>query len=149
MLNGGHTGAINRIHCGDKRRWAVSIREQPVVCVWKAVTLFSSFCISECSCILSQSGQNFTTYFWKHVKELFVKLLTSDWSAQLSENSYGAQSLFCAKHELPTEESYTTLTATALQLSSSRWNLKCLLIRQQAFHSSVYEYLKSGPLPLQ
>lgn len=74
------------------------------------------FLLGLCSCILSQSGQNFATYFWKYTKDLFVKPLTSDWSAQHSENSHGIQSLFCAKHELPTEENYTALTETALQL---------------------------------
>lgn len=42
------------------------------------------------------------------MKEPFVKPYTSDRSAQPPENSYSVQSVFCAKHELPTEENCTT-----------------------------------------
>lgn len=105
----------------------------------------SSFLVSEYSCILSRSGQNSIAYFWQHVKELVVKPSASDWPAHLFENLYSIQSLFCAKYEL-TAEDYIALTATALQLSCSRGNFKSLQV-SQVFHSSVYKYLKSSPLP--
>lgn len=130
LLNRGCSGVINRTHVGNKWCWAAHIKEQPVVpwdrsqwCIPGMQSLSSSFWVSEHSCILSQSGQNFTAYFWQHVKELVVKPLKSDWSAQFSENLYSIQSLFCAKHELPAED-YIALRATALQLSCSRWNFK-------------------------
>lgn len=138
LFYGGCTGVINRTHMGSKCHWSAYIKEQPEVpwdrshwCICGMQSLYSSFLVSEHSCILSQSGQNFIACFWQHVKELAVKPLASDWSAQFFENLYSIQFLFCAKYKL-TAEDYIALTATALQLSCSRCN------------SNVYRWAKSS-----
>lgn len=129
--------------CLHQRAASGTLRQEPLVYLWNALS--SSFLVSEHTCILNQSGQNFTACFWQHVKEFVFKPLASDWSAQFSENFYSVQSFFCAKYKL-TADDYIALTATTLQVSCSRWNFKYLEMRQ-VFHSSGYEYHKFGPLP--
>lgn len=116
LLNGGCTGVINRTHMGNKWHWAAYIEEQPVVpwdrshwCVSGMESLSSSFLVSEHSCILGQSGQNFTAYFWQHVKELVVKPLASGWSAQFSFSLYSVPSMSWGLHC-----TYSNCTSAAL-----------------------------------